>query len=115
MTYFLVFFSAYTRDLKLGLEQKRFFEEVVFPLSYLYMIWKRLPKKEREELQSLRERLKKEFEEGQYSDREKEEWMIKGRECAEKFQRSTSCVEGRMGERLLHDFLVASMQIYLSH
>lgn len=97
MTYFLVFFAAYTRDLTLKPEQKRFFEEVVFPLSYLEMIWGRLSKKGREELQPLKERLKKKFEEEQYSNREKEEWMIKGRECAEKFQRSSSCVEGRNG------------------
>jgi hypothetical protein len=70
---------------------------VVFPLNYLCMIWNRLPKKEREELQPLKERLKKEFEKGQYPDKEKEEWIIKGRECAEKFQRSSSCVEGRNG------------------
>jgi hypothetical protein len=97
MTYFLVFFSAYVRDLKLDLKQQQFFEEVVFPLNYLHMIWKRLPKKEREELQPLREGLEREFEKGQYPDKKKEEWMIKGRECAEKFQRSTSCVEGRNG------------------
>ena len=85
------------QDLKLKPEQKLFFEEVVFPLNYLYMIWRRLPKKEREELQPLKERLEKEFEGGKYLDSEKEALMVKGRECAEKFQRSTSCVEGRNG------------------
>lgn len=97
MAYFLAFFAEYTRDLKLKPEQNRFFEEVVFPLSYLNMIWRRLPKKNREELQPLRERLKRKFEEGPYPDREKEEWTVKGRECAERFQRSSSCVEGRNG------------------
>jgi hypothetical protein len=97
MRYFLIFFAAYIQDIKLRPEQKQFFEEVVFPLSYLHMIWRRLSKKDREELQPLKEGLRKKFEEGPYSDREKEEWMVKGRECAEKFQRSTSCVEGRNG------------------
>ena len=97
IAYFLFFFDAYTRDLNLKPGPNRFFEEVVFPLSYLHMIWRRLPKKDREELQPLREWLKKKFEEGPYPDQEKEEWMVKGRECAEKFQRSTSCVEGRNG------------------
>jgi hypothetical protein len=97
MTYFLIFFTAYTRDLNLGPREKLFFEEVVFPLSYLHMIWRRLPKKEKIELQPLMEQLKRKFKEGNYLDREKEEWMIRGRECAEKFQRSTSCVEGRNG------------------
>jgi len=97
MVYFLAFFAAYIHDLKLAPVQKLFFQDVVFPLSYLYMIWRRLPKKEREELQPLRERLEREFEAGQYSKGVKKEWMIKGQECAEKFQRSTSCVEGRNG------------------
>ena len=97
MAYFLVFFATYMQDLNLKLDQKQFFEEVIFPLSYLYMIWKRLSKKDREELQPLKEQLQKKFEDGPYEDREKEEWMIKGRECAEKFQRSSSCVEGRNG------------------
>ncbi len=95
--YFLMFFAAYIRDLKLKPEQNQFFEGVVFPLSYLNMIWRRLPKKEKEELQPLKERLKKKLEDGPYSDQEKQEWMLKGRECAEKFQRSSSCVEGRNG------------------
>ena len=97
VAYFLIFFAAYMRDLNLEQEEKRFFEEVVFPLSYLSMIWKRLPKKEREELQPLMERLKDEFKGGQYADEKKTEWIVKGKECAEKFQRSTSCVEGRNG------------------
>jgi Family of unknown function (DUF6399) len=97
MAYFLAFFVAYIRDLKLTPKQELFFQDVVFPLSYLYMIWRRLSKKEREELQPLRVRLEKEFEEGQYSKGEKAEWMVKGEECAKKFQRSTSCVEGRNG------------------
>ena len=97
LTYFLVFFTVYMQGLKLTPKQELFFKDVVFPLSYLNMIWRRLAKKDREELQPLRERLKKEFEYGQHSEKEKAEWMIKGGECAERFQRSTSCVEGRNG------------------
>ncbi len=97
LAYFLVFFAAYMRGLKLTPEQELFFKDVAFPLSYLNMIWRRLSKKDREELHPLRERLKNEFEYGRYSEKEKAEWMVKGRECAERFQRSTSCVEGRNG------------------
>jgi len=97
MSYFLVFFSTYIQDLKLEAAQKKFFKETVFPLNYLYMIERRLPKKEKEKLQQLREKLEKEFESGQYSGQQKKEWMVKGRECAEKFQRSTSSIEGRNG------------------
>lgn len=97
LAYFLVFFAVYMQNLKLTPKQELFFKDVVFPLSYVNIIWRRLSKKDREELQPLREQLEKEFQHGQFSEKEKAEWMIQGRECAEKFQRSTSCVEGRNG------------------
>lgn len=59
MKCFLIFFSAYMHNLQLIGEEKLFFEEIIFPLSYLNMIWRRMSKKEREELQPLRESLKK--------------------------------------------------------
>lgn len=97
MSYFFAFLAAYEQQLRLEPEEELFFHDVIFPLSYLYTIWSRLPKKEREELQPLREQLKKEFEEGVYPEVKKSEWLVKGRECAERFQRSSSCVEGRNG------------------
>jgi len=97
MAYFLAFFATYVEGLNLKPKQKQFFEEVAFPLSYLNTIWRRMSKMEREKLEPLRMQLEKEFEGGQYTDAEKEEWMNRGRECTEKFQRSSSCVEGRNG------------------
>jgi Family of unknown function (DUF6399) len=58
------------------------------------MIWKRLSKQQREALVQLRNhlenRLKATFPEGELT-----ELIVKSKECAEKFQRSSSCVEGR--------------------
>ncbi len=45
----------------------------------------------------MKERLEAEFKNSSYSEEEKIALMLKGKECAEKFQRSTSCVEGRNG------------------
>lgn len=97
MHYFLIWYVAFVNGLQLNLEQKELFERVVFPLSYLKMIWRRLPKKQREELQPLKERLAKELQNAPHSESEKAALMLKGKECAEKFQRSSSCVEGRNG------------------
>lgn len=97
MTSFFIFYQAYVNSLEFSLCQKSFFNDVVFPLSYLLTIWRRLPKKEREKLQHVKDRLEKEFAEASYSDEEKVKLKTKGRECAERFQRSTSCVEGRNG------------------
>ena len=92
--FFFVWYTAFVVGLNLSSEQTVLFNEVIFPLSYLKMIWKRLPKEKREELSKLKNtlehRLKAAFPEG-----EQTELIAKGRECAEKFQRSSSCVEGR--------------------
>jgi Family of unknown function (DUF6399) len=61
------------------------------------MIWRRLSKKEKEELKSLKERLELKLQEADYSEDLKKYWMKKGGEYAELFQRSSSCVEGRNG------------------
>ena len=61
------------------------------------MIWKRLPKKDKEGLKPLREKLEAELHSSSYSNELKNKWMQKGKECAEIFQRSSSCVEGRNG------------------
>lgn len=94
---------AYVGDLHLNEEQKRFFMDVVYPLAYVRMIWRRQPKKAREELKQLKEALEAKIREGPWSEALKSEWMTIGQECAEKFQRSSSCVEGRNGMlSLLH-------------
>lgn len=97
MKYFFTIYVAFIEGLRLGLEQERFFNEVVFPLCYLKMIWRRLPKKAKEENRKIMQSLEVKIREGPWPKELKDEWMKKGREMAEVFQRSSSCVEGRNG------------------
>ena len=103
---FFLVLAALLLDMQLPLAQKRFFKEVVFPLSYLNMLWKRFPKKEKEQhaqlLKSLQEKLKSAF----FTQEIKGALMRRGKEAAELFQRSSSCVEGRNGvlSLLMHRF-----------
>jgi hypothetical protein len=108
---FFIVYKAFVEGLRLNTEQERYFNEIVFPLSYLQMIWRRLPKKEREGLKSLRENLEIKLSVPPWPEEIKEEWMKKGRECAEKFQRSSSCVEGRNGELSLYHHRFHRMSI----
>jgi hypothetical protein len=99
----LTVLAAYVGALQLNDEQKRFFIEVIYPLAYIRMIWRRQKRKEREKLKELKEALEIKIREGPWSETLKNEWMAKGKECAERFQRSSSCVEGRNGMlSLLH-------------
>ena len=103
---FFLVLAALLLDMQLPIAQKRFFKEVVFPLSYLNMIWKRFPKKEKEKhaqlLKNLQEKLRNAF----FAEEVKEGLMRRGKEAAELFQRSSSCVEGRNGvlSLLMHRF-----------
>jgi hypothetical protein len=77
--------------------------DVVYPLAYIRMIWRRQSKKAREDLKQLKEALEAKIREGPWPEALKSEWMTMGQECAERFQRSSSCVEGRNGMlSLLH-------------
>jgi Family of unknown function (DUF6399) len=97
LKYFFIFYMTFVSDLQLTFDQKRFFDEVVFPLSYLRMIWKRLPKKLRIEVASVFKDLEAKIREGPWLEGLKDEWMKQGKSLAEMFQRSSSCVEGRNG------------------
>jgi len=95
--YFFTVYAAFVESLGLGIEQEGFFNEVIFPLSYLKMIWKRLPKRGKEENKQLLQSLEIKIRDAPWPEELKQEWMKKGREMAEIFQRSSSCVEGRNG------------------
>jgi len=97
VTYFFTMFAASKTEMNLTQDEEQFFNEIVFPLSYLNVMWRRLPKKDKEELLSQKETLERKFRESIYYDRLKDEWLKKGQKCAEMFQRSSSCVEGRNG------------------
>lgn len=94
---FFILYAAFIGELNLDIEQKLFFDEVIFPLCYLKMIIRRLSRAQRKEVQSLIDSLEARARDGPWSDELKKEWMKKGREIAESFQRSSSCVEGRNG------------------
>lgn len=97
MKYFFTIYAAFVEGLRLSIEQETFFNEVIFPLSYLKMIWKRLPRKAKEENKRLLQSLEAKIRDAPWSEELKLEWMKKGQEIAETFQRSSSCVEGRNG------------------
>jgi Family of unknown function (DUF6399) len=97
LKYFFIVYAAFMMELRLSGKQEEYFNEVIFPLCYLRMIWKRLSKKDREEYTKLREDLEAKLNCPPCSEKLKNELMRTGRECAELFQRSSSCVEGRNG------------------
>ena len=70
------------------------------------MIWRRFPKKEKEKQAEKLNDLQKRFKEGVWEEEFKEALMRRGKELAESFQRSSSCVEGRNGmlSLLMHRF-----------
>lgn len=112
---FFVFYKLFVYELKLNSEQEIYFNEVVFPLCYLEMIWGRLQKKEKESLKTLNEDLEIKLIAVPYSEEFKKEVMEKGRECTERFQRSSSCVQGRNGvlslyHRRFHRMSVRSLK-----
>lgn len=95
--HFFLIYAAFLKGLELNPEQENFFNEVVFPLCYLNMVWRRLTIREREEHKTLLKRLEEMIRDAPWSDEFKKEWIRQGEELAETFQRSSSCVEGRNG------------------
>lgn len=103
MKMILTVLLAYVEALQLTDDQRRYFMDVIYPFAYIRMIWRRLPRKERERLKPLKEALEVKIREGPWPEALKNEWLTMGQECAERFQRSSSCVEGRNGMlSLLH-------------
>jgi hypothetical protein len=97
VTFFFIAYNLFVENLKLEKAQEQFFNEVIFPLEYLKMIWRRLPRKMKEELKPLKESLENRLREAHYPEELKTQWLKIGQECAEIFQRSSSFVEGRNG------------------
>jgi hypothetical protein len=95
LKYFFLIYAAFLDGLRLNSEQQNFFNEVVFPLCYLKMIWRRLRTKAREEHKVLLKNLEERIRDAPWSDEFKKEWIKHGQELAKTFQRSSSCVEGR--------------------
>lgn len=103
---YFVFFVTFLLSLKLGRDERKFFKEVIFPLCYFEMIWRRLEKREKERFLKIKEKLRKSYSESLFSLEYKEALMERGKEIAGYFQRSSSSVEGRNGvlSLLMHRF-----------
>ncbi len=97
LKYFFIMYAAFVMELSLSQNDEEYFNEVIFPLCYLRMIWKRLSKKDREGYTKLRQELESKLSVLSWPEGLKGELMRKGQGCAEFFQRSSSCVEGRNG------------------
>jgi hypothetical protein len=103
---FFIFFIALIKNANLTLEQRKFFKEIVFPLSYFRVLLRKQPKKEKERIRFLISELEKKFAASQLPEEIKAMLLELGREAAITFQRSSSCVEGWNGNLslLLHRF-----------
>jgi len=97
VSFFFIMYTAFIDDLRLEQDQECFFNEVIFPLSYLKMIWRRLQRQAKDELKPLKKSLEDRLREAYYQEELKKQWLKVGQECAEMFQRSSLCVEGRNG------------------
>ncbi len=97
LKYFFIFLEAFINGLSLSLVEEKFFREVIFPLSYLRLIWKKSSKRVKEKYQHVLDELEAKIRAGPWSEDEKKMLMTSGKELAEMFQRSSSCVEGRNG------------------
>lgn len=53
LKYFFVVHTAFVKELRLSNEQEKYFNEVIFPLCYLKMIWEPLSKKDKYEYKKL--------------------------------------------------------------
>lgn len=95
LRYFFLIYMTFAKELEA--EYATFFHEVIFPLSYLQSIWRRLPKKDKEAIRALIEKLEIKARDSPFPEEMKKSLFQKGKELAELFQRSSSCVEGRNG------------------
>lgn len=97
LKYFFIFLEAFINGLSLSPVEEKFFREVIFPLSYLRLIWRKSNKRIKEKYQHVLNELEAKIRAGPWSEEEKKILMTSGKELAEMFQRSSSCVEGRNG------------------
>ncbi|MEK7790512.1 MAG: DUF6399 domain-containing protein [Deltaproteobacteria bacterium] len=103
LTVYLSMLGLSVDGFQLARDQKEFFLNVVFPLTYLKLILKRQSKIGKEKLKRLLEDLEGKMKTGPWPNEMKEAWIKHAKELAELFQRSSSCVEGRNGMlSLLH-------------
>ena len=97
MQWYFIIFNAYIDLLILTPEEKIFFCEVIFPLVYFKTNWRKFSKDEKKNIQEVLNNVESKLNNFECSEELKTLWMQKAKELVLKFQRSSSCVEGRNG------------------
>lgn len=102
LVFFFSFLALTIKSMGLDGSSGRLFEKIV-SIEYLKLCLQRAKKKEQKEnIKAALQRLERELENnplwGEISDAVQTEWWRKALECAQVFQRSSSCVEGRNGQ-----------------
>ncbi len=97
LSFFWCFVTRFVFNLQLDEEEKKLFEQFLLPIAYLEIVEGRSSERESEQAASTRERLESALwtRDGPLLEEERLKELQRGaRECAELFQRSSSCVEG---------------------
>jgi len=97
LAYFFLLLKRVLEDQDMIPETKQFFQEVLIPLAYCELVFKKTPTKGRKVLEANLEKLRTKAREGPLQGKELEELRQLAGEVASWFQRSSSCVEGRNG------------------
>jgi Family of unknown function (DUF6399) len=97
LAFFWCFVTRFVFNLQLDEEEKKLFEQFLLPIAYLEIVGRRGSERESERAESTRKKLESALRkrDGPLLEEERLEELKRGaRECAELFQRSSSCVEG---------------------
>ena len=100
LAFFWCVTTRFIFNLQLNEEERVLFEQFLLPLEYLKMVEVRSGKRERRQAERTRKKLESALKErdGPIFEEDRLEQLQRGaRECAEFFQRSSSCVEGHNG------------------
>ena len=100
LAFFWCITTRFIFNLQLNEEERVLFEQFLLPMEYLKMTEERSGKKERRQAERTRKKLESTLKErdGPLFEEDRLEQLQRGaRECAEFFQRSSSCVEGHNG------------------
>jgi hypothetical protein len=97
LAYFFLLSKRYVEDLDMTPGIYQFFMEVLIPLAYCELVFKKTPTKQRKALETNLERLRLKAGEGPLQGDELGHYRERATEVASWFQRSSSCVEGRNG------------------
>ena len=95
--YFFLLLKHFLKEQNMTPELERFFRDVLVPLAYCELVFKKTPTKGREALKPSLEKLRARAREGPLCGEYLESLRRQAIEVASWFQRSSSCVEGRNG------------------